>query len=76
MLNEQEKALVQMLAGAFNESMEELFGNGEAEKNAPFLAYGRELMQLPAQSGLALMWAGFYAGFGKGIEFTAEKQEG
>ena len=75
MLNEQEKTLVRMVAGAFNASMEEQFGDGEAEKTAPYLAYGRELMQLPERSGMALMWAGFYAGFGKGIEFVTEQEK-
>ena len=75
MLNEQEKTLVRMVVGAFNESIEEQFRDGEAEKTASYLACGREMMQLPERSGMALMWAGFYAGFGKGIEFATEQEE-
>lgn len=71
-----DKRFARMLAGAFNEAIAEQHGpQNLAASSKPMLDYGRELMGMPEQGGMALMWYGFYLGFGKGAEFMAAAQE-
>lgn len=67
-----DKRFCKMLVGAFNAAVEEQHGpQNEAEASKPVVDYGRELLGMPEQSPAALMWYGFYMGFGKGAEFMA-----
>ena len=59
-----------MLCDEFSDAVEHVTENAEL-----MIDCGREIMDMPEQSGAALMWRGFYLGFGKGCEFMAEGGE-
>ena len=70
LLNEQDAKVVQMIADMF------IFSTGdlESEKTATNIAYGRGLLRTRKRSAKALMWAGYYLGFGAGCRFMRTEQ--
>lgn len=75
MLNEQEKALVRMVVGAFNDAVAAQQG-GAVDRSAPLMEYGRGLLGFPERSPEAAAWVGFWLGFGAGCTFMQEQEAG
>ena len=71
MLNEQDVKVIRMVADMFVSSTEDL----KSEKTATNIAYGRGLLRTRKRSAKALMWAGYYLGFGAGCRFMKTEQE-
>lgn len=56
------------------EKREYLQFNTTAKDVKSFSRKESEIMDMPEHSGAAIMWHGFYLGFGKGCEFMAEQK--
>lgn len=74
MLTEKDMQMVELVAGAFREWMEAQ-KDGENVQSVPRMLYGKELLKLAEDSPEALLWYGFYGGFGAGSAFMATREE-